>query len=197
MDSSGTSPGLQEDQMEPLEVLSSPHNSGKKNEGENLPHLCSFTCSVSSHGHGSHSDCLGPHTPSCDSFSSSPAHTIQSLMPLPSTDRGERRKGEGEDRERKERREAAISPMTSCSCHTVRTSSILDNGYPRPVPSDWERAQLGTPGGMTPNSKPPVALQSERTTVLHLTGNLFYKQVQQLTPAILLAFSWVSALSPA
>lgn len=73
-------------------LLSTQFRQGK--DGESLPHLCSITCSVSSHSHGSHSGCLGPHTPSCDSFSSSPAHRMQSLMPLPSIEReGKRERG--------------------------------------------------------------------------------------------------------
>jgi len=39
MDSSEASPCLQEDQMELVEALSSPQDSGKKPEGKNLPHL--------------------------------------------------------------------------------------------------------------------------------------------------------------
>lgn len=111
-------------------LLSTQFRQGK--DGESLPHLCSIICSVSSHSHGSHSGCLGPHTPSCDSFSSSPAYRMQSLMPLPSR---EKERGRG-DRERQEK--DAVSPMTSGSCHTARTSSTLDNGQPRPFSSDWE-----------------------------------------------------------
>lgn len=61
-----------------------------------------------------------PPPPFLAALSSSPAHRMQCLMPLPSR-----------------KRENATSAMTSCPSHTAQTPSALDHGRLRPPPSGW------------------------------------------------------------
>lgn len=125
--------------------LLSPHgapNPHKRSKHKDLHPRAASPAPASSQSHWNHPGCLGPHTPFSGSFSSSPAHRMQCLMPLPSRERERGKK-----------------------CHLVNDklfqSHSSDTKCPgqrtAPASSLWlGGSQLSTSGGAIPHHRPPA-----------------------------------------